>query len=385
MNLHLLEKLDYTIYSDKERTIYVESLLDNSPYAPDLTNSSEQKQLEGLANYILYGKDEDTDKSLVDTKLVEIETKFSSFTKKKPESLDALQESVTFNERDLREYYVRNIYTKPKQRICRENDAWIPTMASLWTSIDQMQRIYDVSTGKEEPVPGERPLEGLRQYKWRHWLIDVRRHQFYLRDIFAPTIHFLNVKPPDEQYVDFSSDSRYVDEDGREVVVREHTLDLTNPDHIYHLLEHYSALKQNCYEDTESPMRFILYSLEEIVDKTDLAPPRRDILVMKVDKRLNLRIRDHLQVTYGLNYSENYISTIWKKEICVKVAAQARLMLDEFLARGDEEKWKVCRVCRKKKLRDEREFVRRSVSLDGFSSRCKVCDREERERKKGRQ
>lgn len=383
MNLHLLEKLDYNIYYDTDRADLVSTLLkphDNL----DLQNPSIQKQLEGMANFILYGKEEDSDKNSLQSKQVYIKPKNNTFQRKEPQSLEALQDTLTFNEAEVRPYNVRNVYTKPKQKICREADATIPTINELWTTIDQMQRIYDISTGKEEPteeeLQKEKLIDGLQLYKWRHWLIDVRRHQFYLKESYKRPIYFQNCVSPTPQHIDWDNDSFYYKEDGSIHLIREHTLNFTNPDHIYNILELYAPLMQESYEDLNAPGRYILYSLENIIDETNLSPDRQAILEWKVERKSNKQIVKLLSEEYGKDYLENYISTIWKKEICTKIAKQAELEELKFKYRDIPKMWKTCSTCGKRKLKEE--FVKKTGTRDNYSFRCKLCDKQKRKQRK---
>lgn len=384
MNLHLLEKLDYNIYYDTDRMNFICDLLEGlEENEIDLLNSSIQKQLEGLANFVLYGKDEEKDKNSLEQKKVYIKPKNTTFQRKEPQSLDALQDTLAFNESEVRPYNQRNIYTKPKQKIDRIKDSDIPTIDTLWETIDQMQRIYDISTGKEEPTEEElennKLLTGLRLYKWRHWLIDVRRHQFYLKESAKKPIYFQNTLKPIPQHIDWENDSFYYNSDGLKHLIREHTLDLTNPNHIYHILELYTALMQECYEDLDAPGRYILFSLHDIIDETDLTPDRFDILLWKVERKSNRQICQLLKDKHGKEYAENYISTIWKQEICTKIAKQAKLEKLKIDYRHNKNMWKTCSTCGERKLLCE--FVRKAGTKDSYSSRCKMCDKEKRKQK----
>jgi hypothetical protein len=280
-------------------------------------------------------------------------------------------------------------------------------MQDLWESIDRIQYMLDVNTGKLPPDDSIIELDSLQIYKMKHILIDIRRHQFYLKDSYKPQIPTINSTFSLPGRIDWESDAKYTDQvqvyeqmevrgglesspplfvfkhgfriEQVEHIIREHTLDLTNAKHIYELLEHYAALLEANYDDFEGQMRYILYSLDEIVEATELAAPRKQILLRKVDKWTNQRIRDELQELYGLNYSANYISTIWKQEICGKIAFTAQLMYDKWLARDDKTKWKKCTCCGEKKLRDPREFIKKNTSRDGLSNRCKKCDKKLRD------
>lgn len=80
-------KLDFTIPTSAERNAYVSQFTQSNPdykFSP--------REAETIANYILYGKDEDGT-SAVDRHDVEIETKYSSWSKRKVESLEGLMEA----------------------------------------------------------------------------------------------------------------------------------------------------------------------------------------------------------------------------------------------------------------------------------------------------
>lgn len=51
---------------------------------------------------------------------------------------------------------------------------------------------------------------------------------------------------------------------------------------------------------------------------------------------------------------------------------------DKWLNRFNPQLWKKCSCCGEWKLKDAREFVRKKNSEDGFTSRCKMCDRKKK-------
>jgi len=162
----LTRKLDYTLYSQEERVAFVTKLLgsDNweerllERYGQGVTdNSPVAQQLETLANYIMYGKSEQTGKNLVEEKVIsQPPTRYSTFARKAPLSLDELADSPTFDEQEARPIE-RNAYLNPKRKIIRpiyakdaetgelfcmnaqEHDAYITGMTELWESIDRLE------------------------------------------------------------------------------------------------------------------------------------------------------------------------------------------------------------------------------------------------------
>ena len=102
--------------------------------------------------------------------------------------------------------------------------------------------------------------------------------------------------------------------------------------------------------------------------------------MLKKKKIQNESIRSRVNSKFGTTYSANYISTIWKQKICDEVAEAARLHYDYYINRNNTFAWKKCNQCGELKLKDTREFMRKSRSSDGFANRCKMCDKENRKR-----
>lgn len=380
----------------------------------DLNDESSIKQLEGLANYILYGKNPAKSMNLVQQKKITIQAKYSSFRRKGDDSLEELMEHPSFDEATLREYGEHNCYSKPKQTITRTKydpttlaitdigDGWIPGMQELWDAIDGLERKLALYQGKELPEEGETipKWDSYQEFKIKHWIIDLKKHQYYLRDSYCTPI------PPHHSFpqpssIDWNSDSKYpvripliqartspcyelIDShDGEDEnsfvecfkVVRKHTIDLENPNHIYHLLEYYDVLKKSSWDDLNGQMKYILFTLEEIGERTELSDVYADILDLKVIKWSNERIRAYIHEKYGINYNANYISTIYKRNICERLAKTATIMRKEWENRNNPDAWKVCSCCHKTYLRDPYYFIRKSVSKDQLTARCKACDK----------
>ena len=85
---------------------------------------------------------------------------------------------------------------------------------------------------------------------------------------------------------------------------------------------------------------------------------------------------------YGKSYTANYISTIFRQKIIPRINDSARfhaLIIENMCF---EENFKKCSNCGEWLLIDAENFVRKARSKDGFSSKCKKCDRAERQNKK---
>lgn len=389
-------KLDFSLNSATERKKYIDKFLEDNR---DVQFNKEELEL--MANYMLYGKNEEGT-SPVDRKEISINTKYNSYKKKEPDSLEALLENKTFNESSVNNI---NHYKIVKPSIDREKDADIPGIKDLWETIDYLQKVIDVSTGKEEDS-SIKPLSGLNLYKLKHMLIDIRRQQYYLKDGYKPTICMCGViahKPSpqidedilwsDSEYeilplgVLVSNDIKFINprEFKGEYTPKENAkfyLDFRNKEHIYALITHYEDLAISTVDKPESTVAAILNTLDFYIDKANLSEQHKLIIRLKKRRYSNELIRDIINKKYNRNHTSNYISTIFKQQICGKIGETAELHKEYFDNRYNPNAWKTCTCCGKTKLRNTREFVKKARAADGLSNRCKECDKELRRLKK---
>jgi hypothetical protein len=364
------------------------------------------KELETISNYLLFGKDEDG-KSAVDRKEIQIKTKHNSYARKEAESLDALMEKPTFDERCFQTSTTR--YKNLKPSIDRVKDADVPGLKELWEIIDDMQHLIDVNKGKVEDE-SVRKLTSAELYEYQHYLIELRRQQFILRDSVKPVIcrtktnvtpvyddhdgailwdlegsgfaiaplgllteatrtRFFNPRALEEVDYQFDENAKWV-------------IDFRNPDHLYELFENYEELETDAYLDVESTAAGIIETLNFYRERANLTDEQRKILELKIRHVSNQNITDTIKQQFGATHSANYISTIYKQKICNKIADAATLHYDYYLNREIATAWKMCTCCGEFKLRDTREYMRRARSSDGLSSVCKICDKQKRENKK---
>lgn len=391
-------KLDFSIESARDRTEYVNKNI-------NMSDNFTKKELETISNYILYGKDEDGT-SIVDRKEVQIKAKHNSYAKKEAESLDALLEKPSFDERSFQD--TKTCYRTPKPTISREKDGDVPGMKELWEIIDEVKHIVDVNQGKEEDkdVP---TLTSSQLYEYQHYLIELRRQQFTLRDMVKPTLcrGKVNVKSaygglPDgiiwddvgskfsiapmglfqQEPLRFTNPRALKEKDYHYNEKAQYLLDFRNPIHVYYLFELYEDLEKDTYLDSESTAGAILQTLDFYRDRANLTGEQLRILELKIQETPNQVISKKIEEEFGASHSPNYISTIYKQKICGKIAETAVLVYDYYLEREVDTAWKKCFCCGEYKLKDTREYMRRSRSADGLSSICKACDKKRRDSKK---
>ena len=103
---------------------------------------------------------------------------------------------------------------------------------------------------------------------------------------------------------------------------------------------------------------------------------------LKLKKNPNQKIADFINQKFQKTYTANYISTLFKQKIIGEINAAAAYHEELIRNLFFPENFKNCRVCGRTFLISTKNYCRKSRSKDGFSNRCKECDRDERNRKK---
>lgn len=402
--------LNYDIYSDQDRVKEINKILDN------LNSTPSNSDLELMANYILYGKDENNTNAIQRKETYEEKKRYNSFKKasEKVESLDAIMDNPMMDQIGFKAMDEKYVYKKIKPSIKRPKfnkegqiidpgDSQIPGMEQLWEAIDRLQKIINIADGKIPPDENPIITDSYKLYKMRHQLIELRRDQYYLKDLFAPTIKFLNCKPTPPQLIDWDNDSFYWiskeewekkvnssyikvsknpndyewREDGMvKWVVRHHIFDWENPTHIKYLIDNYSAIWQMAYDQPYSDARILIMDFDRYQTMADLSPLRQHILNRKIDKWTYLNILRELDKEWNIQYNENHICTIVTTEIPQKIAKIARR--NRLLLETPIEERKTCTICKRALPKDYLFFGKNSGRRDGFSSSCKECEKKRR-------
>lgn len=148
----------------------------------------------------------------------------------------------------------------------------------------------------------------------------------------------------------------------------------------YELKDQFAASQEryDVYNNSDQ----LLDTLKFYMDMADLTDIQREILDLKIDKVRNQDIAKQINEKYGKGYTANYISTIFRQKIIARINEAAQLHWDVIENCFYPENFKKCTSCGRELLLDSRNFVRKSRSKDGFNSKCKRCEKKERQKKK---
>lgn len=415
--------LDYSIQRDTDRVAAVAQILDGLPIDPSAT------ELEQMASYILYGKDEEGYNSVQRGEITNNNTRYNSFRKKddKVLSLDAILENPLTDQQQFRPLHSHDPYTKKKPIIVRPKydrktgqivdigDSDIPGMTELWQSIDRMDCWIHMIEGKIPPNENFTLFnDDYRLYRLKHNLIDLRRHQYYLKDAYKPTLHFQAIDHPKAQFIDWTSDAYYwityeewekrvaaalTHHTSRNIkdyttrtnpqtgklevkwVVREHTFDWENPLHVRALINNYDLLYDYLHDRLDTYGRALIFDFERYREMAHLSEVREFLLDKKIEHLPYSQIIEMLQTKYNLKYNENHLSSIYAKEIPERIALTAKKNRIENETPMSAKKH--CFTCGKWLPRDPLFFSHNRSRKDGYASNCKECEKKRRIEKGG--
>ena len=322
-----------------------------------------------------------------------------------------------------------------------------PVFTDLFKRIDRLDLLlnyYDLAHGKRKNPPREELLKRfsseeqlelkeesthLNQFaylKLRHQLVELRKEQFSLRDSYSFTIRrepIYNYAPvptsrildtdiqvfplgflypdqkisqlvfqPLEQLIpqNFSQSDLekistfYWDKRKLEEKKEKEFFDFREIEHVYNFLLEYIDFEDSvALKEIESTTQFLIKTFEYYAAISNLSDIYKEILELKIEKKKNQDIATYINQKYGKSYTSNYISTIFKQKIIKKItetAAHHQLIIESIFF---PEEFKICNTCGRTLLKCSDNFVRKERSKDGFTNRCKSCDKEERKRKKG--
>lgn len=405
--------LDYGIERDIDRATAVADILDHMDKDPNPTD------LEQMASYILYGKDENGLNAVQRGETTDGNKRYGSYKKTDDKllSLDELLDNPLIDQTQLKSPHERDHYIKKKPTIMRPKynkktgelidpgDSDIPFMTDLWDSIDRMERWIQQLEGKLDPDEDTLIFEdNYRLYKLKHTLIDLRRHQYYLKDVYRPTLHFMAIDHPKAQFYDWCGDSFYwmpyskwekrvnnsllhsVSKDIKDYetrgegdmlevkwVVRRHTFDWENPIHVRALINNLDMLKDQLNTKLDTYGRTLIWDFERYRQLANFTPLREFLLDKKIDHIPYDQILEDLQIEFGIVYNKNHLCSIFSQEIPEKIADTAKK--ERLLIDTPPDQMKTCFKCGKQLPRDILFFSRNRSRKDGFSSNCKECEK----------
>ena len=223
----------------------------------------------------------------------------------------------------------------------------------------------------------EEEKDSKEKFRLKKILIEARQDQYAIKEAYKPTIRF---KSPDfitTEYV-YDEDTRYKRSDGLYQIVSRNTLDFGDPRHIHQLLNHYSQLRHQHYDNPHSDMRYVLDALEEYIEKSNFNELYKFILFRRIDGLPYGELVIEIKEKFAMEFSVSYLSYLFVNDIPKKIANVYTESHEKwyytYIKKGD---YKTCTRCGRNKLRINKYFGKEKKSDDGFTTICKTCRRAE--------
>ena len=361
--------------------------------------------------------------------------------------LPTFNENQILKQTEARPKVVKEVFSRSKA-LKQAHPSLVPELQHLFNEIDETDYIisvYEFQNGKRKTQPREELIRNLsedrrlqlnekakdltpyRYLKLRHLLVELRQQQYTIKDSYAPQLVFERVDPiepqPDLKFgveipvfplglkgkglqqllfpnlddlylTEFEEDLRYISDriwEQESVYKRctqhdgEEFFDFRELEHVYQLFQTFFEIEDGAAADElDESLQELLDTLDYYIELADLTPIYREILDFKIKKVKNYDIAKYINEKYGKTYTDNYISTIFRQKI-IKAINEAAVyhweVMNNFFY---PENFKRCTYCNKLLLRDAHNFVRKARAKDGFTNRCKKCDKEIRIKQKER-
>jgi len=346
--------LDYTITDTNERNELVKKIIDQTPPS-NLT----PYYLEILANYILFAIDKEERKKqkrekalLTPNRMVTVnkrEMSYQGLSDKLENGEDGIHHMITND---------KNIIFMPKMKITPADVAAMPELEQIQQAIKALEESFSKATGKA-------------RYQLKKQIIELRQDQYIIKNHYHPQLYCTNLTKSFSS-IDFGENIT-INADG--TLTSDGLISFIYPKHISALLCHYSQLKESAWSCFQSDAYYLMEDFDQLTDDAlKDYPLYYDIMVFKIDGKTNTEIQLLLKQEFGITYTSQYISSLWRNKIPKLIAETAQKQyLEWYYTFKEYGKWKTCSKCGRTQLAHPLFFSRNSTSKDGFYSICRHC------------
>lgn len=338
-----MKHLNYSLKTPEERIQLVKEILEEQP-------NPTSTYLEILANYIIVAVEKQEKKK-------ELLTQNRSSTINKRET--SLENVAKTGEEILYNIAIndKNVLMDPKISITKKDLETIPFLAQVRESINYWEKRLSQSVGQDA-------------YLIKKIIIELRKDQYIIKKGYQIPIQTMKIEKSRaiknlDEFLSFDEDNSVIAQG----------VSLMNPKAVQAILCDYSRLKQESWDDFAGELWYFMLDFDEVAERTlKNYPIYYRLLELKIDGVQSIGIQAALQKEFGIKYTVEYISSLWRNKIPKLIAAQAE---DDYLTWYytvvEKGKFKKCSRCGRVKLAHVKYFSKNKTSKDKFYSICKAC------------
>lgn len=342
-------KLDYTLDSPQERNELVKKILEENPEPTD-------RYKEILADYLVLCMEKQERKQkkiLTDNRLVTInshETSFEGLVSQLENGENGLYNLIKEDKQQI---------LKPKTSITKGDLEKYPELRQVREAIHLLEKQLIEKAGTKEA------------YIIKRAIIDLRKDQYLIKNAYTKPIN-LKKTIQTKHYMEIPDLTHKLNSNNYPIY---EGVSLLNPKVCSFILCNYSKLKQDSWDNLKSDLWHLMEDFDILCEKTFKNYPLYDRLIQyKIDGLQNSVIQNELDIEFGVRYSLEYISSLWRKKLPKMLASQAESdWLNNYYLNKEYGKYKKCSRCGQIKLAHNKYFSRNDTSKDGWYSICKEC------------
>jgi tellurite resistance-related uncharacterized protein len=300
------------------------------------------KDLEALANYILYAKDSEAPEDTV-----------TDYRKKRNTSREASIENVIKVSTVTKKETNKSIMKAPKIKVTRHDrneHIELKNTGDAILSITKM--IREKVDSKGNPLNDKE----VRKLKWIR--TDMQKDEIAVKTELKKYVRFNSVikSEPDMNALSYI---RFDDEE----IIRI-------------LIEDYAELKEQSYEDTFGYMKIIIFAFEELVELANLEGYVKDIFLWKIENVQYDEMISMLKDKYDMKITKPRLSKFTRETIPNMIVEAYKQQKEDWvythIMKGN---YKSCSVCKKNHLATTKYFNPDKQAKSGLRSVCKECRR----------
>lgn len=303
-------------------------------------NSRVGKDLEALATYLLYSKDNESQEEII-----------TDYKKKRNTTREASIENLMKVNDFKRNENNKSIIKVPKIKVLPEDRVKHEELKGSGKIISHLSEMIKTRVNSTGETLSEKEI---RKLKWIR--TDIQKDEIAVKTELKKYIQFNSITKPEKDMEALA----YIRFDDAEIMRI--------------LIEDYAELKKQSWDDIHGYMKIILITFEDLVSKSNLEDYLYDILVWKIDNIQYDEIIDNINAKYSIKMTKPRLSKITREvlpNIFVETYKQQKEdWLYTYIMKAN---YKFCTSCQKNFLATTKYFNPDKSSKSGLRSVCKDC------------